>query len=73
MSVTDTRTTRISPQDLQNKLQAFQDGIQGKVDEKRNTLVTAGATAGLLLLLIFFLLGKRSGKRKTTIVEIKRV
>jgi len=73
VSVTDTRTTRISPQDLQNKLQAFQDGIQGKVDEKRNTLVTAGATAGLLLLLIFFLLGKRSGKRKTTIVEIKRV
>ena len=73
MSVTDTRTTRITPQDLQNKLQAFQDGIQGKVDEKRNTLVTAGATAGLLLLLIFFLLGKRSGKRKTTIVEIKRV
>lgn len=73
MSVTDPRTTRITPQDLQNKLQAFQDGIQGKVDEKRSTLVTAGASAGLVLLLIFFLLGKRSGKRKTTIVEIKRV
>ncbi len=73
MSVTDPRTTRITPQDLQNKLQAFQDGIQGKVDEKRSTLVTAGAGAGLVLLLIFFLLGKRSGKRKTTIVEIKRV
>jgi hypothetical protein len=71
--VTASRTTRITPQDLQNKLQAFQDGLQGKVDEKRNTLVSAGATAGLLLLLIFFLLGKRSGKRKTTIVEIKRV
>lgn len=67
------QVSKITPQDLQSKLQAFQDGIQGKVDEKRNTLVTAGASAGLLLLVIFFLLGKRSGKRKTTIVEIKRV
>lgn len=67
------QSTKITPQDLQRKLQAFQDGIQGKVDEKRSTIMTAGASVGVLLLVIFFLLGKRSGKRKTTIVEIKRV
>lgn len=64
---------KISPQDLRNKLQAFQNGVQGKVDDKRNTLVTAGGAALVVLVVIFFLLGKRSGKKKTTLVEIKRL
>lgn len=64
---------KISPEDLKNKLQSFQDGVQGKVDDKKNTLAAAGGGALLVLLLIFFLLGKRSGRKKTTLVEIKRL
>ncbi len=66
-------TGKISPDDLKNKLQSFQDGVQGKVDDKKNTLVAAGGGALLVLLVIFFLLGKRSGRKKTTLVEIKRL
>jgi hypothetical protein len=72
MSKTDT-PTRISEDDLRNKLQSFQDGIQGKVEDKRSTLVAVGGTALVILLLVFFLLGKRSGKKKTTLVEIRRI
>ena len=68
-----TETTKISPDDLQNKLQSFQDGVQGKVDDKKSTLMAAGGGALLVLIIIFFLLGKRSGKKKTTLVEIKRI
>ncbi|MFW2332319.1 hypothetical protein [Ilumatobacter sp.] len=64
---------KISPDDLKNKLQSFQDGVQGKVDDKKNTLAAAGGGALLVLLIIFFLLGKRSGRKKTTLVEIKRL
>ena len=73
MSQTTSPTQKISPADLQNKLQAFQDGVQNKVDDKKNTLVTAGGTAVVVLLILFFLLGKRSGRKKTTLVEIRRV
>jgi uncharacterized membrane protein YvbJ len=66
-------TTKISPDDLQSKLQAFQDGVQSKVDDKKSTLAAAGGAAILVLIVIFFLLGKRSGKKKTTLVEIKRI
>ena len=66
-------TTKISPEDLQNKLQAFQDGVQGKVDDKKSTLAAAGGAAIIVLIIIFFLLGKRSGRKKTTLVEIKRI
>jgi hypothetical protein len=66
-------TEKISPEDLQAKLQGFQDMLQGKVDEQRNTLLTVGGGALVILLLVFFLLGKRSGKKKTTLVEIRRL
>ena len=63
---------KITPQDLENKLKAFQGDVQGKVNDKKSTLLAAGAGAVTVLLLVFFLLGKRSGKKKTTLVEIKR-
>jgi hypothetical protein len=64
---------RISEQDLKNKLQAFQNTVQGKVDDKKATLVSVGGTALVVMLVVFFLLGKRSGKKKTTLVEIRRI
>lgn len=73
MSKTAPPPEKISPEDLQRKLQSFQDGLQGRVEDKKSTLMTAGGVALLLLLIVFFLLGKRSGKKKTTIVEIKRI
>lgn len=66
-------TEKISAEDLQRKLQSFQDGIQGKVEEQKNTLLTVGGGALVVLLLVFFLLGKRSGKKQTTLVEIRRL
>lgn len=50
--------------------------LTGEVDEKaeaaRSTVLTIGAIAGVGVLLLVFLLGIRRGKRKTTIVEVRR-
>jgi hypothetical protein len=73
MSKTAAPTTTITRDDLETKLRSFQSGIQGKVDDQKSTLVTIGAVAGVILLLIVFVLGKRSGKKKTTFVEIRRI
>jgi cellobiose-specific phosphotransferase system component IIC len=73
MAKTKVSTGKITPQDLENKLRAFQGGVQGKVASKKNTLLAVGGTGVTLLLIIFFLLGKRSGKKKTTLVEIRRI
>lgn len=66
-------TQKITPQDLENKLKALQGDVQGKVDEKKSTIATAAAAGGVVLLMIFFLLGKRSGKKRSTVVEIRRI
>ena len=64
---------KITPDDVERKLRAFQGQIRGKVDDKKSTLLTVGAGVGAVLLIIFFLLGKRSGKERSTIVQIKRL
>ena len=65
--------TKITPADLQSKLQAFQGDVQGKVDDQKTSIATVAGGAGMVLMLLMFLLGKRSGKKKSAIVEIRRV
>jgi hypothetical protein len=69
-----TRTpAHISRDDLERKLRAFQGEIKGAVDNQRNNLMVAAGVLGLVLVMVFYLLGRRSGKKKSTVVEIRRV
>lgn len=64
---------RITRADLEAKFRETQEGLQGKLNDKKQTLATLATVGGIVLLLLFFMLGKRSGKKKTTFVEIRRV
>jgi hypothetical protein len=66
-------TRPISLADIEATAKKVQARAQGKVESKKQTMVTAAAAGGVVLLLLFFLLGKRSGRKKTTLVEIRRV
>ena len=69
---TETETLS-SKEDLRETLQGFQDGLQGAIDDRRQTLVTVGAVVGVTVLVVAYLLGRRVGRRRTTFVEIRRV
>jgi uncharacterized membrane protein YvbJ len=64
---------KITPKDLEAKLTEFHGDITGKLQDKKQTMIAIAGGIGVVLLLIFFLLGRRSGKKKTTFVEIRRV
>ena len=69
-----TRTpAHISRDDLERKLRAFQGDIKGAVDNQRNNVIAVAGLLGAIVVVVFFLLGRRSGKKKSTIVEIRRV
>ncbi len=72
-NTTPAEPTKITPDDLREKLQAFQGDIQGKVEDQKTSIATVVGGAGMVLMIIMFLLGKRSGKKKSAIVEIRRV
>ena len=68
-----TPKTKITPADLQSKLQAFQGDVQGKVDDKKTSIATVAGGVAVVLMIVMFLVGKRSGKKKSAVVEIRRV
>jgi len=64
---------RVTRDDIEAKLRAIQSEVVGEVESKRSTVLTGASVAAVLLLIIVYLLGRRTGTRKTTIVEIRRV
>ena len=65
--------TKITREDLEQSFKSLQDVAKGKVDSKKPTIVGIAGIGGVLLVLLVFMLGKRSGKKKSTLVEIRRV
>ena len=63
----------ITRDDIESKLREVYDGATDQVASTKTTMVSVAAVIGALLVLIVFLLGVRGGKKRTTIVEIKRV
>jgi hypothetical protein len=65
--------TKITRADLERSFRSLQEEAKAKVDDKKSTVATAAGIGGILVLLLVFLLGRRSGLKKTTLVEIRRV
>ncbi len=64
---------KITRDDLEARFRQIQGDVQAKVHDKKKTLITVATAGGVVLLVLCFLLGRRSGKKKTTLVEIRRV
>lgn len=64
---------RITRDDLEANFRALQGDVQGTIEDKKQTALIAAVGGAVLVLIVIFLLGKRSGKKKTTLVEIRRV
>lgn len=64
---------RITRADLEDKFRELEGGARDQAESARSTVVTAGVVAALLLLLLAFLLGTRKGRKRSTVVEIRRV
>lgn len=63
---------RITRQDVEEKLRSLTGGVDETVKAARPTLVGTGAGLAVLLLLVAYVLGRRSGRRRSAVVEIRR-
>lgn len=66
-------TERVSLSDIDGKLRELSGDVKGKVEAKKSPILAGLGALGLLLLILAYFFGKRSGKKKTTFVEIRRV
>lgn len=73
MTAPNAPSDRITRADLEDKFRELEGGARDQAESARSTVVTAGVVAALLLLLLAFLLGTRKGRKRSTVVEIRRV
>lgn len=71
--MTTTRGAKITRDDIEAKLREFADGVDDQAERARPSLVS-GAVAGLTgAIIVAYLIGRRGGRRRSAVVEIRRV
>ena len=63
----------ITKADIEAKLAEIGGEVDGQVSSARHLAITAGVVTVAFVLAVTFVLGRRRGKRLTTVVEIRRV
>jgi hypothetical protein len=63
----------ITRDDLESKLRELQGEVDETKESAQSTLVTVAAVAVVVVIAIAFLTGRRKGKKRTTIVEVRRI
>ncbi len=63
---------RITREDLEKRFRQVTGSATAEVDILKPRLLTAAVGAGLAVIAMAFLVGKRRGRRRSTIVEIRR-
>ena len=71
--MTATHATPIQRDDLEAKLRELQGEVNDTKESATSMLVTVGAVAAVGVIAIAFLIGRRKGKKRTTVVEVRRV
>lgn len=71
--MTRTSTTKITRQDLEDKFRELQGDVEDTKAEAASYAVVAAVVAVVAVATVAFVLGRRKGRRRSTIVEIRRV
>jgi hypothetical protein len=62
----------ITPDDIRTKAESLVSGVEGQVQAARPTLTYAAVGGVLLIAVVAFWLGRRSGRFRSTLVEVRR-
>jgi hypothetical protein len=64
---------RITRDDIEAKFRALQGEVDETADAAVSYVLVAGVAAAAGVLVLAYLLGRRKGRRKSTIVEVRRL
>ncbi|HEV8627630.1 MAG TPA: hypothetical protein VG034_24600 [Acidimicrobiia bacterium] len=64
---------RITRADIEAKLRAIRDDIEPVGDQAKGGLMAAAPVVVVVLVIGAYILGKRSGKKRRAVIEIKRL
>jgi hypothetical protein len=68
-----TEQAPISKDDIEQKFRQIKTEVDSVTDSAKSKAVPAVAIGGILFLLLMYLLGRRVGKKRSAVVEIRRI
>ena len=63
---------KITRQQLEGKFKALQDELQNKFANRKDSIATAIAVGGAIVVLLAYILGSRRGRKRRGVIEIRR-
>ncbi|MGA2036815.1 MAG: hypothetical protein ABSH04_04435 [Acidimicrobiales bacterium] len=66
-------TARITRDDLEGKLREISGDLEDTVESAKPKLLTGAATGVLVIGVLAYLLGRRRGRKRAAVVEIRRI
>jgi len=63
---------RITREDLETELRAVVRDPDGPVASRRQTILMVAATTAVVIVALAYVLGSRAGRRRSTVVEVRR-
>ncbi len=63
---------RITRKDIEDKIRSLTGEVEDQVEQAKPALVGTAAGVAVLLLLLAYLLGRRAGRARSAVVEIRR-
>ena len=63
---------KITRDDIESKFRQLTSDVDDRADAARGTAVAVGAVVAAAIVLGVFLLGRSRGKKKTTVIEVRR-
>jgi hypothetical protein len=63
---------KITRDELEQKFKSLQDDIQGVTDRNKTSIATYAAIAGGVVVIIAYALGRRSGRKRRSVLEIRQ-
>jgi hypothetical protein len=63
---------KITRDELESKFRALQADIQGRAADKKQSVIAIGSAVATAIVLVAYLMGRRSGRRRATRLNIRR-
>ena len=68
-----TEANRITPADIESKFREIQRQVDTVAEEGKQRVLPVALAAGAVVVVLVYLMGRRSGKRRSTVVQIRRI
>ncbi len=63
----------ITPADIEQKFRSIQGEIESVSTDSKKIIQMAAAAGAVLIVAVIYFMGRRSGKRNSTVLEIRRL